>query len=342
MKAPSFPRSRVAVVFTPVEESLKFETEELRASMDIVLTTNDIAEALREAGHGTSVVRFGSDTAAYLSEIAALAPDVVFNLCECPMTQSRMEPHAAALLELLKIPYTGNGPFALSLCNSKAMTKRVLAARGIPTPAFRLFDAVPKGPIGIPFPVIVKPSREDGSAGITDKSVISTEKEARALIAHILDFYKEEALVEEFVGGREFNIGVIGNGTASDPYRVLPPAELVYTDKAFKVVSYESKWDPSHPAYKGIYPVVPAKIPASLAKRIQSVAIDCARTFGLCGYSRVDLRMNTKGKLFALEVNPNPDISPDAGMPKAAKAIGFSYPAFIDEVLRLGLALGAR
>jgi D-alanine-D-alanine ligase len=161
-------------------------------------------------------------------------------------------------------------------------------------------------------------------------------------VAHVVDRFRQEALAEEFVGGREFNVAVIGNGTAADPHRALPPGELAYDDPAWRVCSYESKWDPAHPAYDAIRPVVPAKVSAPLRRRLQAAALACAGLFGLRGYARVDFRLDADGAPHVLEVNPNPDISPDAGMARAARADGLSYPALIAEIARLGIALGAR
>jgi D-alanine-D-alanine ligase len=154
--------------------------------------------------------------------------------------------------------------------------------------------------------------------------------------------FRQDSLVEEFVDGREFNVGVLGNGTAADPYRSLPPAELVYRNPRWRLCTYESKWDATHPSYAEIAPVCPANAPPETTARLSEITLDCARIFGLAGYARVDFRMNAKGELFVLEVNPNPDISPDAGMPRAARAAGLPYPDLILEILRLGLALGAR
>jgi D-alanine-D-alanine ligase len=154
--------------------------------------------------------------------------------------------------------------------------------------------------------------------------------------------FGQDSLAEEFVDGREFNVGVLGNGTAADPHRSLPPAELVYRNPRWRLCTYESKWDATHPSYAEISPVCPADAPQETTGRLSGIALACARIFGLAGYSRVDFRMNAEGELFVLEVNPNPDISPDAGMSRAARAAGLAYPDLILEILRLGLALGAR
>jgi D-alanine-D-alanine ligase len=250
--------------------------------------------------------------------------------------------HACALLELLRLPYTGNGPLALGICNSKALAKQLMIANGIPTPRFRLCTCDPAGEPGLSYPLVVKPANEDGSAGITEDSVVADLAGLRRQVKWLREGFRQDSLVEEFVDGREFNVGVLGNGTAADPHRSLPPAELVYRNPRWRLCTYESKWDSTHPSYAEIAPVCPANASPETTARLSEITLDCARIFGLAGYARVDFRMNAGGELFVLEVNPNPDISPDAGMARAARAAGLPYPDLILEILRLGLALGAR
>ncbi len=332
--------ARVAVLYTSVAAALEDVREELRESMDLALNAASVAGALVSGGFDAHPVAFGTDPAALC--LALRGFDAVFNLSEGPLDCPQKEPHGAALLELLRLPYTGNGPAALSLCNDKPLAKSLIAGAGIATPRHRLYPSAPRGRCGLRFPVIVKPAREDGSSGITEASVVETEAAMRRQVGHVVDRFRQEALVEEFIGGREFNVAVIGNGTAADPHRALPPGELAYDDPRFRVCSYESKWDPEHPSYDAIRSVVPAKIPAPLRRRLQSSALACAGLFGLRGYSRVDFRLDADGAPNVLEINPNPDISPDAGMARAARGDGLSYPALIAEIVRLGVALGAR
>jgi D-alanine-D-alanine ligase len=334
---------KVAVLYTSVEESLAGVADEtMRETMDLAVSARFVTEGLNGSGVTARNFTFGKDIVALAESFRSYGADAVFNLSECPMNSAQKEPHGAAYLELLRFPYTGNGPMALSVCNDKALTKRILASHGIATPGFRVFSEVPREGCGLPFPVIVKPSKEDGSAGITEESIVEDEARLAERVAHVIEKYAQEALVEEFLGGREFNVAVLGNGTAADPYRAFPPAELVYRNRRWRICSFESKWDPGHPSYAEIAPQCPAEVSDDLRTRLAALTIECARVFGLCGYSRVDFRTDGKGKLFVLEVNPNPDISPDAGLARAARAEGLSYEALLLEILRLGLARGAR
>ncbi len=333
---------RVAVLYTSVFEALQDVREDLREEMGLEINARTIADALQSDGHEAWPHAFGKDAAELISGLSVMRPDAVFNLSECPFLSPEKEMHACALLELLRLPYTGNGPLALGICNSKSLTKKILLAEGIPTPPFRHYTSEPSQDPEIPYPLVVKPANEDGSAGITEDSFVRDLPELRRQVKWLREHLRQSALAERYVGGREFNVGVLGNGTAADPYRALPPAELVYRNPRWRLCSYESKWDKTHPSYHEISPVCPAEAPPEVLDRLSRVTLECARAFRLAGYARVDFRMDERGELYVLEVNPNPDISPDAGMPRAARAAGISYPALVREILRLGLALGAR
>jgi len=334
--------ARVAVLYTSVFEALKDVKAENREDMDLALNAKSVEEALRSCGHDAWSHPFGKDPGGLISRLRSSGTEAVFNLSECPNLSPEKELHACALLELLRLPYTGNGPLALGICNSKALAKQMMLANGIPTTPFRLYAGDPSGEPGLSYPLIVKPANEDGSAGITEDSVVSDLAGLRRQVKYLREGFRQDSLVEEFVDGREFNVGVLGNGTAADPHRSLPPAELVYRNPRWRLCTYESKWIPSHPSYAEIAPVCPADAPQETIARLSEITLACARIFGLTGYARVDFRMNAAGEPFVLEVNPNPDISPDAGMPRAARAAGLSYQDLVLEILRLGLALGAR
>lgn len=336
------PPKRVAVLFTPVEESLKDVHEQMYNEMNLAVSAREVLQALASRGHAVRKIRFGTDLSALAAALREFGTEAVFNLSECPLDSAQKEPHGAAFLELLGLPYTGNSPLPLSVCNNKALTKHLLSSFGIPTPAFRLYSTPRNGRSGLRFPLIVKPACEDGSAGITEESVVDGAKALRKRIEHVIGTYRQEALVEEYIGGREFNVAVLGNGTRDDPFRALPPAELVYRNRQWRVCSFESKWDERHPAYQEIASVCPARIPGALRARLCRLAVRCADVFRLSGYARVDFRMGPGRKLYVLEVNPNPDISSNAGLARSARTSGLSYETLIGEILRLGLSRGPR
>lgn len=334
--------SRVAVLYTSVFEAIQDVREENREDMDLAVSAKAVADALRARGYDASPMMFPKDAGELAPTMRASGADVVFNLSECPQLSPEKELHACALLELLRIPYTGNGPLTLGICNSKALTKQLLIANGIPTPRFRLIPSEPGGEPGLSYPLVVKPANEDGSAGITEDSFVTDLAGLRRQVRWLRDAFRQDALVEEYAGGREFNVGVLGNGTALDPHRSLPPAELVYRNPRWHLCTYESKWDSAHPSYAEIAPVCPAAAEPETVRRLTEIALQCARIFRIAGYARVDFRENGAGELQVLEVNPNPDISPDAGLARASRAAGLSYPDLVLEILRLGQALGPR
>ena len=333
---------RAAVLYTSVFEAIAEVREDIREDMDLEVNARVVSEALNAQGIEAWPHAFGKDAAELVAGLVRKKPDIVFNLCECPFLSPEKEMHACALLELLGLPYTGNGPLSLGVCNNKALTKRVLMGEGIPTPPFVLYTSDPAEDPAISFPLVVKPANEDGSAGITEDSFVNNLGELRRQVKYLKDGFKQNAIAEKYVGGREFNVGLLGNGTAADPHRALPPAELVYKSSRWRICTYDSKWDKAHPSYHEIAPVCPAQAPQELLDQMTRITLECARVFRLAGYARVDFRTDDQGELYVLEVNPNPDISPDAGMTRAAAAAGVSHAGLVGEILRLGLALGAR
>jgi D-alanine-D-alanine ligase len=273
--------------------------------------------------------------------LKAYHPDIVFNLAEAPLDAYEKEPHAAALLELLCLPYTGNGPLALALCKNKARAKELLQAHVIATPRAEVFKRVPRRSPALQFPMVVKPLRQDGSLGISEESVVEDLNQLRHAVRAVVE-QKQDALAEEFVGGREFNVSILGNGTRGGPYRVLPPGEFLYHDARWRVCTFDAKWDEAHPSYTAVEAVCPAKLSHKLRRRLEELAIRCSQVFELAGYSRLDFRLDAAGEPHLLDVNPNPDVAPRMGIARAAETAGMSYPAFLDEILRLGLDLGQR
>jgi len=264
-------------------------------------------------------------------------PDVIFNLADDGFYDDpRLEPHVAALYDILKIPYTGNNYFTLALCQNKARTKEILTYNYILTPKWQLFsNSNRKLNSELRFPLIVKPVREDGSVGIKERSVVKNEEELKEQVEHILDIYQQEALVEEFIDGREFNVGIIGNKKLT----VLPIAEIDFSElppNIPKVVSYRAKWVKQSTAFKKTPVICPAKIDEKLQKDLEEAAKKCYKIFGCRGYARVDIRYDeNKKKIYVLEINPNPDISEDGGLAREAKVGGLSYDNLILKIIDL-------
>ena len=278
--------------------------------------------------------------------VAALRPydpedAVVFNLCEAIAGDVAREAEAAVHVAARGFCFTGAPAAALALCQNKAQAKARLLAAGLPTPAYQVFSsaAEPVSP-GLRFPLFVKPVAEDGSVGISQESVVTGEVQLRARVKHILDTYHEPALVEEFIGGREFNIGVWGN----DPPEVLPLAELAYRNAAnplARVVTYAAKWQEDNPEYHDTPVTCPVQVDEPLASRLRQVALAAYQVMGCRDYARVDMR-ERDNEPYILEVNPNPSLSADAGFFKAARAAGCDYAAMAAHIVAYAWARGER
>jgi D-alanine-D-alanine ligase len=316
--------------------------EKEKEAEDLTANAHAIEEVLSELGHAVRCLDFGMDVRTLISKLRSFRPEVVFNLAEAPLGAYEKEAHAAALLELLNLPYTGNSPFSLVSCKNKAVTKQILQAHDVPTPRFSVQRTVPTRRPALSFPAVVKPLRQDGSMGITDESVVENLAQLRRCVAYVLQNQRQEALVEEFLSGREFNVSLLGNGSASAPYRIFPPGEFVYHSPQWRVCTFVAKWDEAHPSYAAVEAVYPATISARLRRELERLTLECARVFELSGYTRVDFRLDSRGRPQVLDINPNPDLAPRMGMARAAESAGLCYADFIEEILRLGVERGPR
>lgn len=259
--------------------------------------------------------------------------DLVFNLLEGIDGQAACEDWAVGALELTGVPFTGCRAGAITLCHRKHVANTLLAHEGIPVPRFALGreDAVPKG---LRYPVIVKPSGEDASVGIDGDAVCRSAAALRSRLAAMGKHFAE-LMVQEYVPGREFNVGFIGR-------TALPLSEISFARMPkghWPIVSYAAKWAEGSPEYVGTEPVCPAGVDPALGERIIAVARAAWHLLGRSeGYGRVDLRVAPDGTPWVLEVNPNPDLSEDAGLARMARAIGWDYDRLVDEVVREALA----
>ena len=303
------------------------------SEVGVVEEMDDIKEALNSIGYRTTVFNVDSDVVRLIDYLRTERPDVIFNLVECVDNLAIHEMHVAGVYELLKIPYTGAGPFALGLALNKPRVKELLTCHGIRTPRFTTFapnDKVVPGDLA--FPVIVKPAREDASVGIDDRSVVYSAAELKRRVHYIQSEFDQPALVEEYIDGRELNVAILG----SHPPVVLPISEIDFsglTDGMHKIVSYEAKWIQGSVAFEGTRGVCPASLPPALEEELRATALRCVELVGCRDYARVDFRLNSAGVPYVLEVNPNPDISEDAGFARSTRAYGLSYPEAIGRIV---------
>ncbi len=302
-----------------------------------------IEESLRELGYSPyvlSVEQFSKDLVLTLHR---LAPRFIFNLCEEINGCCELEMCVAGLLDLMGIPYTGAGPLALGLALNKFRVKQVLRAARVPVPPGYLcaLGQRLKSRAARRFPVIVKPVHEDASLGINANSVCRDLGHLEQQIAYIHDVYQQDALVEEYLEGREFNVSILGEHEA----RVLAISEIDFSrmpENEPRIVSYRAKWDEESAVFLSTVPVCPAEISPRMANRVRDIALRSSRVVGCRDYTRIDMRTDASGNIYVLEVNPNPDLSPRAGYARAARAAGMTYTDLVSRITQSALERGSK
>jgi D-alanine-D-alanine ligase len=305
-----------------------------------------IDEVLARAGHEVTRVSAGDDVAPLLASLRAARPDLVFNLAESFGGKSALESSVAGLLNLLHLRYTVSSPVTLGLAGDKSLTKKVLAFHGIRTPEFAtLYRGAVDWAGDLEFPLIVKPPQEDASVGITSKSVVRDVRELLQTMGSVHDEFQGPVMVEQFIEGREFYVGVLGN---QQP-QALPVIELDFTgfpDDRPRIASFEAKWgdDPGGPGgeFAGTTSVFPDDLDPELERRLREVAVDAFQALRLRDYGRIDVRVNAAGEIFVLEVNPNCYLERGSEFARAAERAGIGYPELIGRMAELAAARYAR
>ncbi len=325
---------RVAVLYNVDYEDGPEGDPGYAARADVCLVAASIASQLTE-GHEAHLVPVDGDMHRLRCRLADLEPDCAFNLCESLAGDTRLESAVPLILELLGIPFTGSPPEALSQALYKDRVKRCLESAGVPTPAARVMCS-PSDPCDLPFPLIVKPVREDGSVGITSRSVVFDREQLRIVVAELVTAFRQPCLVEQFIDGRELNVALIGFPTA----RVLPLSEIDFSalpPEQPQIVSYAAKWEEGSVADVGTCPVLHPQLPNGVAARVRRVAVEAFRAVGLRDYGRVDVRLSASGIPYVVDVNPNCDLSRGAGMARAAAAVGIDYGSLSRLLVRYAL-----
>jgi len=270
-----------------------------------------VAEELRGLGHKAEEVRVSRDFS-YINSF-----DVAFNLAE---GIGDGEEHLVP--QMLKIPHTGSDSKTLELCNHKLETKRLLRSKGIEVPEFWDELAVVK------FPAIVKPSKEHGSIGIDNSSIVHNKEELKAAVERINRFYNQSAICEEYIDGREISAAILGD-------RVIAISEIIFRPP-YKILTYDAKWLEGSESYVKTEPLCPAILDKALEERIKDEALKASSALGIRDYGRIDFRVNEEAnnKVYVIDANPNPCISPkDSGFARALRAASISYRDFVAMLL---------
>lgn len=319
------PAPKIAVAFNAYEPR-PVAGSERRSEESVAEMAEQVAAAVRELGWPVTLIPLQRSIPNFLNRIKEVEPDVLVNLCEGFFGRPQWEANVAGLFELLGLPFTGSALRTLALCQDKFKAKAILRAAGLPTAPAQLVLSAAEEP-AVPFPAIVKPDLEDASLGIYPESVVRDAAAFRAQVERVLEVYRQPAIAEKFIDGREFNVAVMENSEVE----ALPVSEIDFSQLPAdmpRICGYEAKWFEDHPLYQKTPPVCPAPIADDLRLRLQDAAVAAFRALGCRDYARVDFRMDKKGEIFILEVNPNPDISLNAGYARALKAAGREYSAF--------------
>lgn len=355
-------RLKVALLANLKKNAPKFEgmSEDYWDDLDSEKTTHAIVEAIQQGGHEAVFYEGNADLP---DKLRQYRPDICFNICESHFGDSR-ESQVPALLEMLRIPYTHSKVLTLALCLDKPMTKRVLNWHELPTPAFQTFERVDE-PLDddMKFPLFVKPAREGTSVGISEKSIVNSEQELREQLRQVFDRYRQTALVEHYIAGREITLGVVGNiagfsarrlpqrlyGTSRrtpgdlDDIRAggllfLPPMEVdlkpfentdqIYTNRLKTDLADQLNY------------LVPAPLSREQLEELNWLTAAVFRVTGCFDTARVDFRLdeNDNFKPYVLEINPLPGLAPGiSDLVIEADAINISHAELINRILEAAI-----
>jgi D-alanine-D-alanine ligase len=332
----SFPS--VAVLFNVTEHLAKGQPQDMLAERSVIACAQAVSEALEAAGCRVAQVPVRADLE---RDLAPYPPNewVVFNLGEGLEGRLFEEARIAWALEAMGYRFTGAGGDAIALSVHKGRAKLQLHSSGVTTPGWRVFrhpnevDGAALEPLS--FPLIVKPIAEDASLGVGPDAVVSTIQALRERVAYVVNCYRQAALAEAFIVGREFNIALWG-----DPPETLPVAEIDFSafgDPFARIVSFAAKWDETSFDYCHMPVHCPAPVEHGLGDYLAGCACQAWTSIGCRNYARVDLRVSDEGIPYVMEVNCNPDLSPDAGFYRSARAAGYSYQTMVVHILELAL-----
>ncbi|HNP34289.1 MAG TPA: hypothetical protein PKK10_00440 [Woeseiaceae bacterium] len=307
--------------------------------IDPFRTEYNVYETLQNLGHRVRVLGVGSHLSALRETIREWRPHVVFNLLEEFSGIPSYDQHVVAYLEMIRQRYTGCNPRGLMLSRDKVLTKQVLAWHRIATPAFHLFpfDKRFTEPKKLQFPLFVKSATLDASLGIAQASIVEDMKSLRERVMFIHDHVQSDALVEEYIDGRELYIGVLGNTRL----KTLPVWELNFgtlSEVQAGIATRKVKWDRSYQKKHGITTGLAEGLSAAELERLTRLAKRIYRALHISSYARLDLRMRPDGSVMLLEANANPDLTLGEDFAESAEAIGIEYEALISRIVNLGIS----
>lgn len=305
-------------------------------------TEYDVITHLRSAGHDVKPLGVRDSLMELRAEIAEWKPQIVFNLLEEFDGIVTYDQHVVAFLELMRQPYTGCNPRGLLLSRDKVLSKQLLAYHRIPTPQFAVF---PRGtrlklPKRLRFPMFVKSATEDASLGIAQASVVEDAPRLKERVEFIHEQTTSDALVEEYVEGRELYVSVLGNQRLT----TFPVWEMFFgslPESLPAIATRKVKWDRRYQKKYGITTDRARDLPETVVAQMERLARRIYKALHLSGYARMDFRLRPDGSLFVLEANANPNISEKEDFAESARAVGVSYDDLLARILSHGLSYQA-
>lgn len=298
----------------------------------------DVYQALQSLGHEVRLLGLSDDVGVMVDELKANRPDVVFNQVEQFNGDAAQEKNVIGLLEMFGIPFTGTGSAGLMICKNKGLAKKILTHHRIKTPAFHVYpkDRTVTPQKKLKYPLIVKPLREQASYGIAMSSFVEDDESFTERVKFVHESMGQDVIAEEYVGGRELYISVLGNARL----KVFPARELVFEevpDDEPKIATFKAKWDEKYRKRWGIKNKFAVNLPEPVQKKIERLCKKVYSYLYLQGYARFDLRLTSENDVVFLEANPNPYIAKDEDYSKSAAKAGIDYEQLIQRILQYGL-----
>ncbi len=314
---------------------------------EIVQVSEIVAGTLAAAGFAVSRLGVSYDLTRLLRALIEQRPDAIFNLFEGLPGKDESEACVASMLQMHGIPFTGSPALAIQLSRNKPLAKTLLQGAGLSTPEFEVVERLPVANRPRRWPMIVKPGSEHASVGISQDSIVRQQEQLSDQVEYVLKSYGPPVLVESYIPGREFNVTVIeasgNNGEGPGSLQVMPLCEIRFNqadETNWPIMTYDAKWRPETREFQATPRHFTTDLAPQLAEELRDLAKRAFRLLGCRDYARVDFRVSPAGQPYIIEVNPNPCINPDAGLPAAVAAGGLTYDQFIVQVARAALARG--
>jgi len=328
----------VALVYNAGAALVPDIPEDRGSSADLRLMIRHMGRVLRSLGHRVTILPLAHDLFAFQRKLRRLKPDVVFNQYDDVVHGALYEMRFAAIVRMMGFPLTGSPALALGLSRYKHTSASLLNGLGIPVPpCTELLEKV--GDVDHykwKFPLIVQPSQEHAGIGLDRESVVKSKKALRYQVRQILQHYNQPALVQHFLPGREFNVGIVGGKRL----QLMPLAEVCYQQlppEVPPIMSYAAKWIETSLEYKKTFVICPAEVEPELERQINDIALRAFRAVGAWGYGRVDIRLDEEGIPRVLEVNCNASLEDGVGLARSAKKAGIPYPQLIQTIIDAAL-----